>query len=293
MSNTKISELTQGTPLETDVIPYVDLSSGQTKKAIKSELKGNTGTTGTAATIYVGTTTTGNPGTEASVTNVGTASVATFNFTIPRGDVGPTGATGPTGPAGSGNVTGPASSMGSNIAVFVGTTGTTIADGGIGIAQIATVTFVNSKVTQTITNGVTTTAPSEDAVFDALALKASLTGAETLTNKRVQQRVYSTTSSNTLVINKTVYDAYALTAQAANTTISSASTATLTGFEKVQIQLLGNGSSNWTIGFSGDFVAKAGVTLPTGLTGTKNMELGFEWNANLGKYNLLAKGEES
>lgn len=33
----------------------------------------------------------------------------------------------------------------------------------------------DAKVTQTITNGVTTTAPSEDAVFDALALKAPLT----------------------------------------------------------------------------------------------------------------------
>ncbi len=32
----------------------------------------------------------------------------------------------------------------------------------------------DAKVTQTITNGVTTTAPSEDAVFDALALKAAL-----------------------------------------------------------------------------------------------------------------------
>jgi hypothetical protein len=33
---------------------------------------------------------------------------------------------------------------------------------------------INAKVTQTITNGITTTAPSEDAVFDALALKAPL-----------------------------------------------------------------------------------------------------------------------
>lgn len=32
----------------------------------------------------------------------------------------------------------------------------------------------DAKITQTITNGVTTTAPSEDALFDALALKAAL-----------------------------------------------------------------------------------------------------------------------
>lgn len=46
MSNIKISELTSGTPLDTDIIPYVDLVSGTTKKAIKSELKGDKGDKG-------------------------------------------------------------------------------------------------------------------------------------------------------------------------------------------------------------------------------------------------------
>ena len=47
--------------------------------------------------------------------------------------------------------------------------------------------IADAKVVQTITNGVTTTAPSEDAVFDALALKANdnavmhLSGTETIT----------------------------------------------------------------------------------------------------------------
>ena len=65
--------------------------------------KGYTGATGPqgpqgpAATITVGTTTTGNPGTNASVTNSGTSSAAVLNFTIPRGDKVETGATGPTG----------------------------------------------------------------------------------------------------------------------------------------------------------------------------------------------------
>ena len=51
----KISELNQGTPLSTDIIPYVDLVSGETKKAFKSDLKGDTGL---AATADAGTTTT-------------------------------------------------------------------------------------------------------------------------------------------------------------------------------------------------------------------------------------------
>jgi hypothetical protein len=46
------------------------------------------GATGSAATATVGTTTTGDAGSSASVTNVGSTSAAVFNFTIPRGDKG-------------------------------------------------------------------------------------------------------------------------------------------------------------------------------------------------------------
>ena len=52
---------------------------------------GNTGSPGTAATIAVGAVTTGAPGSSASVQNVGTATAAEFNFTIPRGDKGDAG----------------------------------------------------------------------------------------------------------------------------------------------------------------------------------------------------------
>ena len=51
------------------------------------ELK-ETGLKGDAATIQVGTVTTGEPGTDAAVTNSGTAGDAVFDFTIPRGDTG-------------------------------------------------------------------------------------------------------------------------------------------------------------------------------------------------------------
>lgn len=64
---------------------------------------GAAGAPGAAATITVGTTTTGEAGTEASVTNSGTTSAAVLNFTIPKGakgDKGDKGETGDTGPAG-------------------------------------------------------------------------------------------------------------------------------------------------------------------------------------------------
>ncbi len=47
--------------------------------------KGEAGTNGTNATISAGTTTTTEAGTSASVTNTGTSTAATFDFTIPRG----------------------------------------------------------------------------------------------------------------------------------------------------------------------------------------------------------------
>ena len=59
---------------------------------------GQDGAPGAAATITVGSTTTGGAGTNASVTNSGTSSAAVLDFVIPKGDTGDTGATGPTGP---------------------------------------------------------------------------------------------------------------------------------------------------------------------------------------------------
>lgn len=64
--------------------------------------------TGAAATVTVGTTTTGAPGTPASVTNSGTSSAAVLNFVIPQGVVGNTGATGLQGPIGAQGPAGPA-----------------------------------------------------------------------------------------------------------------------------------------------------------------------------------------
>jgi hypothetical protein len=58
------------------------------------------GTNGTPATVSVGTTTTGAPGTAASVTNIGTSSAALLNFTIPQGLPGLPGAPGLQGPPG-------------------------------------------------------------------------------------------------------------------------------------------------------------------------------------------------
>jgi microcystin-dependent protein len=62
--------------------------------------QGIQGEPGDAASVTVGTTTTGAAGSVAVVSNAGTSSAAVLNFTIPRGNTGATGSTGPQGPSG-------------------------------------------------------------------------------------------------------------------------------------------------------------------------------------------------
>lgn len=70
---------------------------GTTTTNVYNGTDGTDGADGQAATVTVGTTTTGAAGTNASVVNSGTSSAAVFDFVIPRGDKGDTGNTGATG----------------------------------------------------------------------------------------------------------------------------------------------------------------------------------------------------
>jgi hypothetical protein len=82
---------------------------------------GANGAAGAAATLNVGTTATGAPGTQASVTASGTPQAQVFDFVIPRGDVGATGVAGPTGPQGAAGANG---ATGADATVNAGTTST-------------------------------------------------------------------------------------------------------------------------------------------------------------------------
>lgn len=86
----------------------------------------------TTVTVEVGKTTTGEPGTNAQVTNSGTDVNAVFNFTIPRGDTGEKGETGSPGKQGE-----------------PGTPGT---DGKAATIQAGTVTTLDPGESATVTN---------------------------------------------------------------------------------------------------------------------------------------------
>jgi len=135
-------------------------------------IQGIQGETGTAATVAVGTTTTGAAGTNASVTNTGSSSAASFDFTIPRGD---TGATGPAGTVAIGTTTtGAAGSSASVTNTGTSTAATlefTVPKGDQGIQGVqgpaATIAVGTTTTSAPGTNGsVTNSGSSSAAVFD-------------------------------------------------------------------------------------------------------------------------------
>lgn len=77
----------------------VELSTVTPVEVVELDLggRGPQGDPGAAATIAVGTVTTGAAGSSASVTNVGTSSAAVLDFAIPRGATGAAGSTGAPG----------------------------------------------------------------------------------------------------------------------------------------------------------------------------------------------------
>jgi len=119
-------------------------------------------TPGGSSTITLGTVSTGNPGTSVSITNTGTATAPLFNFTIPRGDVGPqglkgdtgnTGATGPAGPAGSNGEQGLKGDTG-----LTGPAGTNGTNGSAATVAVGTVTTGAPGSSAIVTNAGTTSA---------------------------------------------------------------------------------------------------------------------------------------
>ena len=93
-------------------ISYLIPSGGKTGQSLvkKSDTSGDmewkTIENGSTVSVSIGETTTGEPGTNASVTNSGDETNVVLNFTIPRGDTGPAGPAGDPGPAGPGVATG-------------------------------------------------------------------------------------------------------------------------------------------------------------------------------------------
>lgn len=151
---------------ETHAILNFGLVTGNTGE---SGQDGSDGSDGQAATIQIGTVTTGLPNTNASVTNVGTANAAILDFTIPQGTQGIQGIQGVAGVDGISprayveQITGGArvviedSETTTTADIMNGVDGTDGTDGTDGFSPIATVTQTSSGATISITDAQGTT----------------------------------------------------------------------------------------------------------------------------------------
>lgn len=116
------------------------------------------------------------------------------------------------------------------------------------------------------------------------------TSTSTLTNKRVQPRVYNTTTLGTLTPEISTYDGFELTAQAATLTIANHSTSTPAPQEKILIRIKDDGVAR-TINF-GTYYRSVGTALPTTTVISKTMYLEFIWNSADTKWDLITLKQE-
>lgn len=121
---------------------------------------------------------------------------------------------------------------------------------------------------------------------------ATLTGTQTLTNKRITPRVSSETSSATPTINADNVDAHSITAQAeAITSMTTNLSGTPTNFQKLIIRIKDDGTAR-AITWGASFEAK-GVALPTTTVISKVLTVGFIYDTVTSKWGCVASAQEA
>jgi hypothetical protein len=159
--------------------------------------------------------------------------------------------------------------------------GNALISGGVGTApawgKIGLTTHVDG--TLPIGNGGT------GATTLAGASIATYTGAETLTNKRINPRVSTAASTATLTPDISAFDQYNLTAQAEALTVA-APTGTPQDGNKLIIRILDNGTAR-AITWNATYTA-IGVTLPIITTVSKMLYVGCIYNSTNTRWDVIA-----
>ena len=121
---------------------------------------------------------------------------------------------------------------------------------------------------------------------------ATLSGTQTLTNKRINPRVSSTTSTATLTVNSDSFDQAVLTAQAVALSVA-APTGTPVNGQKLTLRFKDNATAqtiSWTITSGGFRVI--GCTLPTTTVISKVVYIGCIYNSDETFWDVVSVGQQ-
>lgn len=173
------------------------------------------------------------------------------------------------------------------LGVNVGTAGSFVVNGGaLGTPSSGTLTNATGLPISTGVSGLGTgvaTALANNS--DAAAGFATTDGAATLSNKRINPRVSTTTSAASITPDISAFDQYNLTAQAVALTVN-APTGTPVDGNKLIVRILDNGSSQ-TISWNATYTS-IGVSLPTATNAGKVTYVGCIYNANNTRWDVVA-----
>jgi hypothetical protein len=172
------------------------------------------------------------------------------------------------------------SAGGSNRAVQLGhfNSGGTFTSG-ISVATTGVATFAQAPVIASITNTGTITLPTSTTTL------VGRDTSDTLTNKRLQRRIVSTTSATSLTPDISAADFYEYTALAAGLTINDPSGTPVNG-ELLNFRLQDNGTGR-AITWGAQFRSMTS-TLPTTTVANKTHRILCEWNSGDSTWDCLA-----
>ena len=207
-----------------------------------------------------------------------------------------------------GDVVGPASSTNNTLAMFDGTGGKTLKNGLL-LLDSSTTPYVLSPSTYGHAIDISGNAIGGPASLSGGVIKAnndtpaatinidgtdrqivSTSGTQTLSSKRVNPRVISTTSASSLTPDISSADQYCYTALAANLTINAPAGTPVDG-NKLLFRIKDNGTSR-TLTWNSAFRV-IGVTLPTATTVSKTHYVGCVYNAADTKWDVIAVATET
>lgn len=200
------------------------------------------------------------------------------------GNIGPVGPQGPQGIQGIQGIQGVQGDIGpQGIQGIPGTNGTN----GIGVTpQAVGFTLTGGTTPKTLTVALDANVAGTNTGDQDLSTYATKAGTETLTNKRINVRVTSETSSATPTINTDNSDVHKVTALAVNiTSFTTNLTGTPVDNQVLIIEITGTAAR--TIAWGTSFEAST-VALPTTTVTTAMLAVGFLWNTATSKWRCVA-----